>query len=408
MYFRQSLPDGIERSGIRRRRRADGPDHEGLSSTGSSPATTRSCASSGRRRSAPSNSPGRPAAGTPIATASWKACSTTPTTSSSTGRIRCAASTTSARCGRARRWRAPSATPPPRRSTGACSTAAASGSTPICSPASITSRRSRAFAADKIAKGLRSGMGADDPEHPQYQVGDGCLVDQLLGQYLADVAGLGPLLVAGEHPQDARIHLSLQPQAAASSSTIRCSAPTSLNDEAALLVCDYGKGKRPEIPFPYYAEAWTGLEYSTAALMLYQGMTERGIQCIAEVAQALRRRAPQSVGRAGMRPSLRARHGVVVRSAGAQRLPLRRAGAPRDRGATRTRAVPLVLVGGTGLGHVHARRRGDSRWRSRRGRCRCGASSSPAASPRESPLAARPRRTTFRGKGDRVDRDIPR
>src|SRR5208283_4801344 len=44
-------------------------------------------------------------------------------------------------------------------------------------------------AAADIAHGLRSGMGADDPEHPQYQMGDGCLADQLLGQYLADVAG---------------------------------------------------------------------------------------------------------------------------------------------------------------------------------------------------------------------------
>jgi non-lysosomal glucosylceramidase len=138
------------------------------------------------------------------------------------------------------------------------------------------------FAADKIAKGLRSGMGADDPEHPQYQVGDGCLVDQLLGQYLADVAGLGPLLAT------ANIRKTLE-------SIYRYNHRTTLdehdsvqrtyvlNDEPALLVCDYGKGKRPEIPFPYFAEAWTGLEYSTAALMLYQGMAERGVQCIAEV-----------------------------------------------------------------------------------------------------------------------------
>ena len=41
-------------------------------------------------------------------------------------------------------------------------------------------------------------MGADDPEHPQYQVGEGCLVDQLVGQYLAEVAGLGAL-VSREH-----------------------------------------------------------------------------------------------------------------------------------------------------------------------------------------------------------------
>ena len=33
-----------------------------------------------------------------------------------------------------------------------------------------------------------------------------------------------------------------------------------MNDEPAILVCDYGKGTRPKIPFPYYAEAWTAIE----------------------------------------------------------------------------------------------------------------------------------------------------
>ena len=35
------------------------------------------------------------------------------------------------------------------------------------------------------------------------------------------------------------------------------------------MVCDYGKAKRPQIPFPYYAEVWTGFEYLAAAHMLY-------------------------------------------------------------------------------------------------------------------------------------------
>ena len=52
----------------------------------------------------------------------------------------------------------------------------------------------RGVPKDKIAPALRSDMGSEDTVDPQYQVGDGCLVDQLLGQYLADVAGLGPLL----------------------------------------------------------------------------------------------------------------------------------------------------------------------------------------------------------------------
>jgi non-lysosomal glucosylceramidase len=53
-----------------------------------------------------------------------------------------------------------------------------------------------------------------------------------------------------------------------------------LNDEAAVLVCDYGKAERPRIPFPYYAEAWTGLEYTAAALMISWGMPDEGIEIV--------------------------------------------------------------------------------------------------------------------------------
>ena len=43
-------------------------------------------------------------------------------------------------------------------------------------------------------------MGTGDTESPEYQVGDGCLMDQLIGQYLAQIAGLGSL-VSQEHVQ---------------------------------------------------------------------------------------------------------------------------------------------------------------------------------------------------------------
>ena len=47
MHFRQMLPDGIERFGLRRGRRADGPDHARLSRLAALAATTHGCASSG-------------------------------------------------------------------------------------------------------------------------------------------------------------------------------------------------------------------------------------------------------------------------------------------------------------------------------------------------------------------------
>ena len=34
----------------------------------------------------------------------------------------------------------------------------------------------------------------------------------------------------------------------------------------------------PRFPFPYYAEAWTGLEYQAAATMIYAGMVREGVE----------------------------------------------------------------------------------------------------------------------------------
>jgi len=48
--------------------------------------------------------------------------------------------------------------------------------------------------AKAVAQGLRSGMGAKDLSEPNLQLGRGCLVDQLVGQYMAHLAGLGYLL----------------------------------------------------------------------------------------------------------------------------------------------------------------------------------------------------------------------
>jgi uncharacterized protein (DUF608 family) len=136
--------------------------------------------------------------------------------------------------------------------------------------------------ANEIAAGLRGGMGADDPEKPQYQVGAGCLIDQLLAQYLADVAGLGPL-VDPKHIHDTLDSIYRYNHKANLADHDCVQRTYALNDEAATIVCDYaGSVERPKIPFPYYAEVWTGLEYSTAALMLFRGMAGRGLECISD------------------------------------------------------------------------------------------------------------------------------
>jgi hypothetical protein len=57
-----------------------------------------------------------------------------------------------------------------------------------------------------------------------------------------------------------------------------------LNDEAALVICDYGRGTRRRFP-PYFAEVMTGFEYSAAVLMLYHGWRRK-----VELIENIRRR----------------------------------------------------------------------------------------------------------------------
>ena len=133
--------------------------------------------------------------------------------------------------------------------------------------------------ADAIAPGLRLGMGTDDLAEPELQLGNGCLVDQLVGQYMAHVCGLGYLL------EPAHVGATMQ-------SIMRHNFKTSmqghfnhmrtfaLGDEAALLMATYPKGRRPRRPFPYFNEVMTGYEYVAAVGMLYEGQTEAGLTVI--------------------------------------------------------------------------------------------------------------------------------
>jgi non-lysosomal glucosylceramidase len=140
----------------------------------------------------------------------------------------------------------------------------------------------RSIPKNQIAPTTVGDMGADRPEAPEFQLGDGCLADQLIGQYLADLAGLGPLLDPAKirktlesiHKYNYRANLFDH------DSVQRVYA---LNDEPAILVCDYGKGARPKIPFPYYSEAWTGMEYLVAAQFIHVGMLREGLETIEDV-----------------------------------------------------------------------------------------------------------------------------
>ena len=116
----------------------------------------------------------------------------------------------------------------------------------------------RGFRADQIAPNLRSDMGSGNTESPEYQVGGGCLIDQLIGQYLAQVAGLGSL-VSQEHVQATLQSIYKYNYKRSLDEHDNVERTFALNDEAAMVICDYATAPRPRIPFPYFAEVMTGL-----------------------------------------------------------------------------------------------------------------------------------------------------
>ncbi|MCY3867484.1 MAG: GH116 family glycosyl-hydrolase [Chloroflexi bacterium] len=139
-----------------------------------------------------------------------------------------------------------------------------------------------ATGADAVLGMLMSDMGAADPSQPVLQLGAGCLVDQLVGQLLAHVSGLG-YLVNADHVKrtlDSIMRHNFKETMYGHFNHMRSYV---LNDESALLMATYPRGDRPARPFPYYNEVMTGFEYTAAIGMLYEGDIENGLKCIAAI-----------------------------------------------------------------------------------------------------------------------------
>jgi len=132
---------------------------------------------------------------------------------------------------------------------------------------------------EDVADGLMVGMGAANPQAPDYQMGEACLVDQLLGQYMAHVDGLGYLLDEGRVKKTlgSIYRYNYKPSLAEHENVQRTYA---LGDEGGVLVATYPSGKRPDIPFPYFGEVWTGEEYQYAAHLLFEGMTTEALTVV--------------------------------------------------------------------------------------------------------------------------------
>jgi non-lysosomal glucosylceramidase len=155
--------------------------------------------------------------------------------------------------------------------------------------AALRYRQALESGASKLDRLLWNGeyyiQSIEDINSYKYQYGNGCLSDQLLGQQLAHVAGLGYILPE-EHVKSAVLSIFRYNFRDSMKSHENVQRTYALNDEKGLLLCSWPHGGRPELPFVYSDEVWTGVEYQVASHLIFEGYVEEGLTIV----KALRER----------------------------------------------------------------------------------------------------------------------
>jgi uncharacterized protein (DUF608 family) len=137
--------------------------------------------------------------------------------------------------------------------------------------------------------GRRAGILADSvmatywsAEHGEikYQFGEACIADQILGQWHAEIAGLGMFLPA-EKVRSALGAVYRQNFRGSLKDDVNPCRNFAYEDEGALLIASYPPGKhQPVVTAPYAEEAWTGIEYASASHMIMHGLVDEGLDVV--------------------------------------------------------------------------------------------------------------------------------
>lgn len=125
----------------------------------------------------------------------------------------------------------------------------------------------------------------EEREELKYQIGEGCEIDQVLGQWHANLLGLGEIF------DKAQLRTALMSIYKNNFKNMREFVNQwrvfALLDESGIIMCDYPSDvNKPIIPIPYADECMTGFEYAFAGLLAQEGFVD---ECIA-VVRAIRER----------------------------------------------------------------------------------------------------------------------
>ncbi len=117
----------------------------------------------------------------------------------------------------------------------------------------------------------------------KYQIGEGCGIDQVLGQWMSDMSGLGEVLDAEkvESALQAIYRHNFYPELRAHANPCRIYG---LNDEAGTVICEWPEYvRKPIVPVPYAEETMHGFEYQAASHLIARGFEKEGLEMVKAV-----------------------------------------------------------------------------------------------------------------------------
>lgn len=116
----------------------------------------------------------------------------------------------------------------------------------------------------------------EEKNEMKYQISEGCSIDQVLGQWHADLLNLGEVFERDKvlSALQAVHHYNFIPDMREHVNPCRVYG---MNDEQGTMICSYPKGrKRPWIPVPYAEETMHGFEYQVCSHMIKYGLEQEG------------------------------------------------------------------------------------------------------------------------------------
>ncbi len=117
-------------------------------------------------------------------------------------------------------------------------------------------------------------------EHSEikYQIGDGCIIDQMLGPWHANLYGLGDIFETAHVVSTLRAIYRHNFKTRLGDVANPCRV-FGLEEEAGTLICSWPEGaRRPAVPVPYAQETMHGFEYAFGCAMMQHDLLDEGVR----------------------------------------------------------------------------------------------------------------------------------